>query len=336
MTLLKLTAGALTRCRFALSPLAETIGALITLQRRHILPGHEAWHARYLADYEHWLARDPVAAGLLPLIAATKRFPDLVAQPPRDGSGTRISDELSSVAAHSDAQVRAMVAASLEASWQPQRTGWLTLNGLGPRIADMLRYGWEHFIAPDWVRRRALLERDITYRTTLVAEHGWQHAIESLRTRPVWSPEDTAIRFSNQSLPDREITDDGLILVPRTTGGGWWTCEQPPRYALVYPARGVGTGSHRAESDALATLLGTGRARIVRELIQPATTTQLAAILSISLGTVGAHLSVLRDADIVTGTRTGKNVVYRLTDRGERLVTILATPSRAIDNRGPS
>ncbi|WP_225730638.1 MULTISPECIES: helix-turn-helix transcriptional regulator [unclassified Nocardia] len=325
MTLLKLTADALTRCRFALSPLAETIGALIALQRRRIDPGQEIWHTRFRADYDDWLTRDPIAAGLLPLLAATKQFPDLVAQPPAAGTHTHIDDELAAVATSSDTQVRATVTASIGESWQPQQTAWLTLDGLAPRIADTLRYGWNHFVAPDWPRRRAILERDITYRTALVGDHGWQHAIDSLRSRRVWSAADTAIRFSNRPIPDREITDEGLIFVPRTTGGGWWTCEQPPRYALVYPARGAATHPGTAESDALAKLLGPGRARVVRELAQPATSSQLAAVLDLSLGTVGAHLSVLRDTSIVTGTRTGKNVVYRLTDRGRQLVTTLSS-----------
>ena len=325
MTLLKLSAGALTRCRFGLSPLAETIGALIALQRRHTDPGQEAWHGRFRADYDGWLARDPVAAGLLPLLAATKLFPDLVAQPPGAGARTRIDDELATVAAYSDTQVRTSVMASIGESWESQDTAWLALDGLAPRVADLLRYGWDHFVAPDWPRRRAILERDIVYRTGLVADHGWQYAIDSLRSRRVWSSADIAIRFSDRALPDREIADEGLIFVPRTTNGGWWTCEQPPRYALVYPARGAAAALESAESDILATLLGSGRARVVRELVQPATSSQLAAVLDVSLGTVGAHLSVLRDADIVAGTRAGKNVVYRLTDRGRRLVTTLSS-----------
>jgi DNA-binding transcriptional ArsR family regulator len=72
----------------------------------------------------------------------------------------------------------------------------------------------------------------------------------------------------------------------------------------------------------LAALLGAGRARVVRELIRPATSSQLAQALSISLGTVSSHLAVLRDAGVVTRARAGRHVIYRLTDRGEQLVAL--------------
>jgi DNA-binding transcriptional ArsR family regulator len=66
----------------------------------------------------------------------------------------------------------------------------------------------------------------------------------------------------------------------------------------------------------------------VRELARPATSTQLAQALDVSLGTVSTHLAVLRDADMVVGARVGRSVVYRLTDRGDRLVALLkAEPS---------
>ena len=73
-----------------------------------------------------------------------------------------------------------------------------------------------------------------------------------------------------------------------------------------------------AAGDPLSALLGPGRARVVRELTQPVTSTQLAQILDISLGTVSTHLAVLREAEVVTGGRAGRNVVSRLTERGDR------------------
>ncbi|MCP2257120.1 Helix-turn-helix domain-containing protein [Streptoalloteichus tenebrarius] len=322
MTLLRLSPTALSRCRFAVSPLAETIGALITLHRPGPDPWHQPWHGDNQSEYRTWLARDPVAAGLLGLVAATKRFPDLVALPPKDGMRTRLADELAEVAAHSDEHVRATVAESVTASWEPQDTAWLELDGLGSRVAAVLAEGFHRFVAPDWARRRAVLERDIMYRAGLLAAYGWQHAVETMRNRSVWVGEN-AIRFSDQDWPDRHIDAEGLIFVPRTTAGGWWTCERPPRYALVYPARGVAAPAAAPRADPLATLLGGGRARVLRELARPATSTQLAHALGVSLGTVSAHLAVLREADAATRTRAGRNVVYLLTERGERLVALL-------------
>ncbi len=324
MTLLRLTSTGLSRCRFAVSPMAETLSALIALERLPY-PWLAAWHARNQAGYRSWRDGNEVARSLLPLVAATKWLPDYVALPPGDGVHTRLADELIPVAAFTDAQVRAATAPAVAASWQPQDTGWLAGTGLGPRIAAMFEEGWRRFVAPDWPRRRAILERDIMYRAGLLAAYGWQHAIKDMTRKSAWVGRD-AIRFSHQDHPDLMIGDDGLIFVPHTPGRGTWACERPPRYAMVYPARGAAVPPDGGGADALAGLLGQGRARILRELARPATSSQLAHTLGISLGTVSAHLAVLRDTGVIAGARTGRNVVYRLTPRGQELLGVLGQP----------
>jgi DNA-binding transcriptional ArsR family regulator len=326
MTLLRLSPTALSRCRFAVSQLAETLGSLIALHHPCTDPWLAPWHARHQVGYRAWLEQDVVASGLMPLVAATKWLPDVVALPPAGGMRTRLADELVVVAAHFDEEVRSTVAEAVAASWKPQGTGWLALDGLGSRVAAVIEEGWERFVAPDWPRRRAVIERDIMHRAGLLATYGWKHAVENMTRMSTWVGED-AILFSHQDWPDRWITDDGLIFVPQTAGGGWWTCERPPQHAFVYPARGPAVQAAPG-ADALSALLGPGRARVVRELARPATSTQLAQGLDVSLGTVSTHLAVLRDADMVVGARVGRSVVYRLTDRGDRLVALLkAEPS---------
>jgi DNA-binding transcriptional ArsR family regulator len=327
MTLLRLSPTAISRCRFAVSQLAETLGSLIALQRPCTDPWLAPWHARHHVGYRAWLEQDVVASGLMPLVAATKWLPDVVALPPAGGMRTRLVDELVVMAAHSDEEVRSTVAQAVAASWKPQDTGWLALDGLGSRVAAVIEEGWERFVAPDWPRRRAVIERDIMHRAGLLAAYGWKHAVENMTRVSTWIGDD-AILFSHQDWPDRWITDDGLIFVPQTAdSGGQWTCERPPHYAFVYPARGPAVQAAPG-ADALSALLGPGRARVVRELARPATSTQLAQALDVSLGTVSTHLGVLRDADMVVGARVGRSVVYRLTDRGDRLVALLkAEPS---------
>jgi Helix-turn-helix domain len=324
MTLLRFTPTALSRCRFAVSPLAETLSALIALERLPY-PWLAAWHARNQPGYRRWRDQDEVARGLMPLVAATKWLPEYVALPPGDGVHTQLADELVPVAAFTDAQVRAATEPAVAASWQRQDTGgagWLAGDDLGPRIAEMFEEGWRRFVAPDWPRRRAILERDIMYRAGLLAAYGWQQAIKDMTRKSAWVGRD-AIRFSHQDHPDQLIGEDGLIFVPHTPGRGTWTCERPPHFAMVYPARGAAVPPDGSAADALAGLLGEGRARILRELARPATSTQLAHTLEISLGTVSAHLAVLRDTGVIAGARTGRNVVYRRTERGQDLLAAL-------------
>lgn len=162
MTLLRIGPAGIARSRFAISPLMETVGALIALHRG----ATPAW----LADrsdksvpvpFRAWLAGDDVAAGLLSLISATKFLPDTITPPPRGGMNTRLADELADVAAFSDDAIRTSVVLSVEASWQPQELAWLARKNVARQLAEALAEGWARFVESDWARRRAILERDV-------------------------------------------------------------------------------------------------------------------------------------------------------------------------------
>lgn len=320
MTLLRLSPAGLSRSRFALSPLAETLGTLIALQRSASAPWLGPSDA--LPAYRAWTARDPVAAGLLGLVATTKWFPDFVGIPPTGGMDTRLDGELAEVAAFSDDDVRRTVRDSVAESQARRDPDWLPATDLAPRVAEVFEEGWRRFVEPTWDRRRAVLEREIAHRADLVATRGWHHAVTGMTRRSTWVGPD-AIRFSDQHWTDLLIGDNGLLFVPYTARQGSWTCERPPRYALVYPARGVAADTQPSPANALAALLGPGRARVVAELARPATSTQLAVALDLSLGTVSGHLAVLREAGVAVGTRVGRGVLYRLTDRGVALLALL-------------
>ncbi len=97
--------------------------------------------------------------------------------------------------------------------------------------------------------------------------------------------------------------------------------EPPWPPSLIYPARGVSAlweRPSRAEpGTALDRLLGASRAAILLALEDPASTTHLAATLGQSLGGIGDHLAVLREAGLVTRARSGRSVLYRRTPVGD-------------------
>ena len=314
MTLLRLSPRALARCRFAVSPLAETVGALLDHQRTGGPPG-----------FRRWRDRTPVRRGLLDLAARTKWLPDVLAVAPRGGLRTRLPDELGAVAAFTDSDVRETVRLAVEASWGDRPdTAWAAADRLGPRIAQDLADGWEHFVRPDWPRRRAILERDIAYRSELLAAEGWRAVVATIARNTDWATDDT-IAFGRPGYPDRIIAD-GIIFVPHTQGSGTWSCERPSEFALSYPARGVAAEVDAAATADLARLVGAGRARVLLELRVPATSTELARILAVSLGTVSAHLAALRAAGVISGVRTGRTVRYRVDPRGWDLLAAFGVP----------
>jgi hypothetical protein len=86
VVLLRLSATALSRSRFALSPLAETLGSLIVLGKHGTVdPWLASWHARHHTGFLASFEADPFARGLVRLLSATKWLPRLVAIPPSGG-----------------------------------------------------------------------------------------------------------------------------------------------------------------------------------------------------------------------------------------------------------
>ncbi|MEU1622499.1 transcriptional regulator [Streptomyces sp. NPDC005722] len=321
MTLLRLSPLALSRSRFALSPLAETLASLHVLAAGHCDPWLASWHDRHHAAFLAALDADPFAKGLVRLLTSSTWMPAHVVLPPGGGMRTAIDGELAAVARVPDARVRAELEESVAQSWKEHDLRWLTGRDWAARTAEVFRRTWTAHVAPDWPRRRALLERDVTHRAGLLAAYGWPRALEHMSRHSAWVGAD-AIRFSHRGSPDRVVGDEGMLFVPvAAVSRGTWLCEAPPAsYALVYPARGTAGTQRRPEPRrALGRLIGTGRAAILLELERPATPSELAAHLGVSLGTVGGHLAVLRDAGLVTGTRVDRRVVYRRTASGDLL-----------------
>ncbi|MFJ3707597.1 ArsR/SmtB family transcription factor [Streptomyces sp. NPDC090053] len=320
MVLLRLSSMALSQSRFALSPIAETLGSMSVLTKPCSDPWLDPWYARHHAAFGAALDADPFARGLVELIGSTKYLPGFVTRPPAGGMRTALADELEAVTATRDEDVRADLEAAVARSWKRHDLNWLTGRGWGARTADLFRYAWTTHVFPDWPRRRALLERDVTHRAGLLAAYGWPRALQHMNRRSAWVGTD-AIRFSDQPGPDEIVGDEGMLFVPVCVTSGTWLCEAPPgRYALVYPARGsAATDGRPAPARALERLIGTGRAALLHALERPATSSELAAQFGQSLGTVGGHLAVLRDADLVAGTRVGRRVVYRRTGTGDLL-----------------
>ena len=70
---------------------------------------------------------------------------------------------------------------------------------------------------------------------------------------------------------------------------------------------------------ALARLIGPARAGILVQLAEPRSTSRLVASTGYVLGSVGSHLKVLLDAELVQRRRAGRSVLYYRTSLGDRL-----------------
>jgi DNA-binding transcriptional ArsR family regulator len=169
------------------------------------------------------------------------------------------------------------------------------------------------------------LERDVVRRAGLLATYGWARAMDGLGPRVRWHP-DGRIELVKMPGPSHRLADARLMFVPSAFEAGWLSLDPPHAYAFVYRATGVGDlwpGSDWIDGpadDALGVLIGQTRARLLRALAEPASTSQLVAQHGLSLGATGDHLGVLRRAGLVTRLRSGRSVLYRRTALGDALV----------------
>ncbi|GAA1592171.1 winged helix-turn-helix domain-containing protein [Kribbella hippodromi] len=316
MTLLRLNSLALSRSRFALSPLAETVGAIISLRRGQPDPWLYAWYRRHQLPFNRRLEQDPFLSGLADLLSATKWLPDVVVLPPSGGMNTALADELDPMLTMTDREICAGLEVAIEHCWIDHDPSWIRGRDLGTRFAAVLQSVWNEYVAPDWPRRRRALEQEVIYRAGLLAAYGWPRALDGMSSRSKWIGADS-IKFSGQSGADVHVGDEGLQFVPVTLRGGTWLCESVTRgYALVYPARRAATESTPDARLAVEQLIGRGRTRILEALARPASVTDLAETLDLSLGTVGRHLRILRNANLITAHK----MIYHQTPRANALL----------------
>ncbi|MDG4788828.1 winged helix-turn-helix domain-containing protein [Micromonospora sp. WMMD1102] len=338
MGLWLLDADVLARSRFALSPLVEAIAALKSLDGHPTPPGQRAWREAHSAAYRTRLAGDPFTAAFVRAAFPPRWVPDFLAAPtdfldrPADNVETTFAGELR--------RIRETPAEALRADLLAGLTGPLPRvlgsADLPERAAELLEWVWSHTLRPDWPRRQRLFEADIVSRTHLISSGGWAATLDGMRPGMRWLG-NGRLQVNTYDLPPQDLGDTGLLFVPSTTTRGWvgsdtrgWVgSDQPHRHTVVYPCRGTLADPARiAPPAALSRLLGPIRADILARLESPTSTTQLVASTGHRLGSVGGHLRVLLDAQLVQRRRAGRYVLYSRTADGDRLVRISRRPVR--------
>jgi DNA-binding transcriptional ArsR family regulator len=162
------------------------------------------------------------------------------------------------------------------------------------------------------------------YRAGQLASKGWAAALTDLHADLSWHQ--GQIELSRWAADENaDLGGRGLLFIPSVFAWPRLALRLDPPWppALVYPARGVSAlweqPGRAGPGNALHRLLGVSRAAILLALEDPASTTQLAATLGQSLGGIGDHLAVLREAGLVARARSGRSVLYRRTPVGDAL-----------------
>jgi DNA-binding transcriptional ArsR family regulator len=323
----------LTMSRFALSPLWELSHALRLLAGPPDESMLRPWLVRARDRYRA-LARE-ADIGVITALCPPGWGADFLTPAPA-GVSTTIGDLLDQVRSTPPRQAQHEVAVALgrQPPVGPRIRRILTGDHVAEYVADVLAAAWQALLEPEWRTLRAILERDVVYRAGQLTSRGWAAALGDLHPELSWEQGRIVLcRMSGDA--DAVLGGRGLLFVPSVFIWPKLAVGLDPPWppALVYPARGVAAlwerpgrvasgGARPGESrhgSALDRLLGASRAAILVALEEPASTTHLAATLGQSLGGIGDHLAVLREAGLISRARSGRSVLYRRTPVGDAL-----------------
>ena len=312
--------GDLAASRFAIAPLSE----LESLHRKLDRPDSRTptgravrasrWAERYAA------VRHDLDARVLRALRPTGWGVDFTSPPPV-GLARSPDDDLATVRSTPPDIARDQIARALALTGpvaddvravleRPDVTHWL---------ADALERMWHLLVGPDWPQLLAITERDVLHRADRLVRGGWAQALEGLHPALRWRDDGLEIRDRPDEVAD--LDGRGLMFVPSVfVHPNLATYTEPPWHpTIVYPARGSAAlwEGEATTPEALGRLLGHARADLLVRLESPATTSQLVATSGHSLGAVGDHLRVLREAGLISRARRGRSVVYRRTPIGD-------------------
>lgn len=310
---LRFSPDALLACRFAVSPLQETMSAVRLLSR----PAEIGHHASWLRAVQP--ALDGLDLTLLSLLSPRGSYgPDFL-NPPPSGPTVTFAAELATVRRTPAARARREVDRCLTERFGPHPPATADVLRRGDRArtlcADALEACWAALVAPWWPRIRAALDADIAYRSRLLAEAGLGAVLADLHPGLRWSPPRLVV-----DVPlEEEHVVAGIVLVPgafSTLGISY----DPP--SVGYVARGLASlwSGPAQPSAGVGQLLGDRRATLLAALDEPASTTGLAARCGLPVSSVSEHLAVLRTAGLVSSRRTGRSVQHTRTPLGSALL----------------
>ena len=309
----------LLRTRFAIAPLMELVGAMYALRDPTRYAVHSPW-----AD---WARPRTEQLDLSLLDVATPAggpfWPVFVGPPPR-APRAEVADELDRVSATPPDQAAAEIVRAYPDGVPPAAQPFLyDPAGALSKLVEQMRAFWDAALAPWWPQISGVLESEIAARARALVAVGPQAAFTGLHPTVRWDGSTLSVHPTAKGSAEVQLAARGLLLVPAVfTWPSVWPRTDPPwDPALVYPPPGIAElwAPARSGAEALESLLGRRRARVLLELDRPASTLELAQRMDVSAGGVSDHLTVLRRAGLVTRRREGRRVIYARTAKGSDL-----------------
>ena len=320
----------LANTRLAFSPLWESVASYWVLDD----PSLHALHLPWIREAAPRFAERSTPR-LDALLGGRRTYPDFLTPAP-DTPLPDLEAELQRVAATPARVVREDLLAAYP-DLDPDGPGPLAPFFDRPEqsvseVADELAAYFAAFLSDDWPRMRALLESDVAYRARTLALEGPETLFTGLSPRLRW--DDGVLRLVPLGRIDPPSSlvshaqagpgGQGLLLIPSIFVKAFvFSFGANARAAIQYRARGVHQLWHPElpeASEGLEHLLGSSRARLLKQLAAPATPGELAHRLQVTPSAVSQQLGWLREAGLVLTVRRGRNRSYELSHIGHTLL----------------
>ncbi|PZR53567.1 transcriptional regulator [Xylanimonas oleitrophica] len=302
--------------RFAISPLTELTLSLRTFRE----PGRYPVHLPWLRRTEQ--ARERLDVPLLTALTNEALWtPDYLTPRPHSPL-TRIDDELEAAAGVPPHRLLDDLAAVHPRGLPAPLRG--DPAQVRVRVAQALRTYWDTCFAPWWPRMRAVLQADVVHRGQVIGAYGLGAMFAGLSERIRLEDGVVRVRLGSPARFRRSTAGAGLTLVPTLftrAASAPISPEEPP--TIMYGARGAGNlwqAEVQRAPGVLTDLLGATRAGLLTALGDPASSSDLAGRLGVTVSAVNQHLRAMRAAGLLTSARHGRSVLYLRSELGDALV----------------
>ncbi|MFF4764260.1 ArsR/SmtB family transcription factor [Streptomyces sp. NPDC001292] len=272
-------------------------------------PGPGQWHRRYCTGAA---ARARI---LFDLVSQERFLPDFLFQPSDD------FDTAVALAAQTPAEQLAADIAQLPAPAHTNRRLRELAEGASAARQDLARDLRRYFsscLADLWPQIQAGAAADRALRAETLLRGGVDALLVTLGTCWRWEPPTLHIPWPGTDDINVPLCGRGLVLVPSYFGGPALMYRPEEATVLIYPMHAGEPPAGGA--DTLGPLLGRTRAAVLAAIRHPAATTTVANRVGISLPSASQHTTVLRNAGLITTTRTGSAVLHTLSLLGEALL----------------
>jgi DNA-binding transcriptional ArsR family regulator len=326
LLVLELDVADLAATRFAISPLHETTRAILLLAN----PNPPAVNLPWVRWVRAQLGRRPLRLPRVwPLIVnGLPTHPEFLSPAPAV-MAPELDDELARVRATAAEPVRASLRRVFgDHPWPDSATELFerpteSLAEIAAELAEC--HDW--LVRPHWDRIRPVLEADIAYRAGLLAGGGARSLFSDLHPDLRWSQGTLTLADTDEGpSPFRVMLGpNGVVLMPSVFNWPLVSVSKATssQTTLLYPARGTATvweGAVTAASGAVEELLGPARARLLDALRSPSTTSALALRFGVTPSAVSQHLAVLHRGGLVDRQRSGRKVLYQISELGLALL----------------